>query len=107
MERGLTKECCTIKDEWDERAPIVLWDYKTSTKKLHKYTLFQLVYGREAFVPTKLITPNLYIAQVTHMTDDESVVERITELLALGKAQFLAYFYQTLEKDLDKRLSMT
>jgi hypothetical protein len=37
--------------------------------------MFQLVYGIEVVVPAEFITPRLYIAQVTHMTDDASIVE--------------------------------
>jgi hypothetical protein len=59
------------------RSSSVLWAYRTTTKKLHKYTPFQKVYGREAIVPAEFITPSLYIAQVTQMIDDESVVERV------------------------------
>jgi hypothetical protein len=64
----------------------MLWAYKTTTKKLHKYMPFQLVYGREGIVPTEFITPNLYIVHVTHMPDDKSVAERVTKLLALDEA---------------------
>jgi transposase InsO family protein len=98
LEKGLTKVCCTNRDDWDERVPVVLWAYMTTTKKLHKHTPFQLVYGREAVIPAEFITPSLYIAQVTHMTDDESVVEWVAELLELDEARFLANFHQTVEK---------
>ena len=73
LEKGLTKVCCTNREDWDDRVPVVLWAYRTNTKKLHRYTLFQLVYGREAVVPTKFITPSSYIAQITHMSEEESV----------------------------------
>jgi transposase InsO family protein len=86
LERGLTKVCCANRDDWDERVPTVLWAYRTTTKKLHKYTPFQLVYGREASCPTEFITPSLYIVHVTHMTNDESVAEWVTKLLALDEA---------------------
>jgi hypothetical protein len=45
MENGLTKLCCTNCEYLDERVPVVLWPYRITTKKLHKYTPFQLVYG--------------------------------------------------------------
>jgi hypothetical protein len=86
LERRLKKVCCTNRDDWDERVPIVLWAYRTTTKKLHQHTPFQLVYGREVVIPVDFITPSLYIVQVTHMTDDESVAEWITDLLELDEA---------------------
>jgi hypothetical protein len=70
----------------------------TTTKKLHKCTPFQLVYGQEATVPVEFITPILYIAQVTQMIDDESVAERVVELMELEEAKFLADFHETMEK---------
>jgi transposase InsO family protein len=45
LENGLTKVCCANCEDWDERVPMVLWAYQITTKKLHKYTPFQLVYG--------------------------------------------------------------
>jgi hypothetical protein len=56
LEKGLTKVCLLIKDDWDERVLLVLWAYRTTTKKLHRYTPFQLVYGREGVVPDEFIT---------------------------------------------------
>ena len=67
------KVCCANKEDWDDRLPIVLWAYRKTTKKLHKYNPFQLVYGKEVVVPAEFITPSLYIALITHMSDDESV----------------------------------
>jgi hypothetical protein len=67
------KVCCTNREDWDDRVPIVLWAYRMTTKNLHKYTPFYLVYGKEVVVPTEFITPTLYITQVTHMSEDESV----------------------------------
>jgi transposase InsO family protein len=52
LERGLMKVCCTNKEDLDDRVPTVLWVYRTITKKLHKYTPFQLFYGKEFMVPT-------------------------------------------------------
>jgi len=71
MERGLTKVCYVNREDWDGIVLAVLWAYRTTTKQLHKYTPFQLVYVKEFVVPTKFITPSLYIAWATHMIDDE------------------------------------
>jgi hypothetical protein len=77
---------------------MVLWAYRTTTKKLHRYTPFQLVYGKEAVVPTEFITPSLYIAQATCMTDEESVAQRLAELQELEETKFLEDFHQSVEK---------
>jgi transposase InsO family protein len=46
LERGLTKVCCANREDWDNRVPTFLWAYKTTTKKLHRYNPFHLVYGK-------------------------------------------------------------
>jgi hypothetical protein len=49
-------------------------------------------------VPTKFITPSLYIAQITHMSEDESVAERLMELHELEETRVLTYFHESVEK---------
>jgi hypothetical protein len=78
-----------------KKSQSVLWAYRMTMKKLHKYTPFQLVYGKEVVVPAKFITPSLYITHVTHMSEDESVAQRVTELQELDETRFLAEFHQT------------
>jgi hypothetical protein len=102
LERGLTKVCCANQEDWDDRVPAVLWAYRTTTKKLHRYTSFQLVYGKEAVVPAEFITPSLYIAQITHMSEEESVAQRLMELQELEETRFLADFHQSVEKERKK-----
>jgi hypothetical protein len=67
-------------------------------KKLHRYTLFQIVYRKEEVVPTKFITPSLYIAQATCMTDKELATQRLAELQELEETRFLADFHQLVAK---------
>jgi hypothetical protein len=45
-------------------------------------------------VPVEFITPSLYIAQATHMTKEESVAQRPTELKELEETRFLVDFHQ-------------
>jgi hypothetical protein len=40
MERGIIKVCCANREDWDDRVPTVLWDYRNTTKNLHRYTPF-------------------------------------------------------------------
>jgi transposase InsO family protein len=92
LERGLTKLCCANQEDWHDRVPTVLWAYRTTTKKLHKYMPFQLVYGKEVVVNVEFITPSLYIAHITHMLVEESVAQRLVELQELKETKFLADF---------------
>jgi hypothetical protein len=60
--------------DWDDKVLAVLWAYRTTKKKIHRYTSFQIVYGKEEVVPTKFITSCFHIAQITHMSEEESIV---------------------------------
>jgi hypothetical protein len=93
LERGLTKVCCINREDWDDRVPIVLWAYRTTRKKLHIYTPFKLVYGKEVVVLAEFITLSLYIAQITHMLEDELVAQRSMELQKIEETKFLANFH--------------
>jgi hypothetical protein len=104
LERGLMKVSFTNQEDWDDRVPTILWDYRTTTKKIHRYTPFQLVYGKEAMVPVEFITLSLYIAQITHMSKEELVSQRLMELQELGETMFLADFHQSVEKSMKKDL---
>jgi len=92
------KVCCANKEDWDDRVPTVLWDYRTTTNKLHKYTPFHLVYGKEVVVPAKFTTPSLYIGHVTHMSEEESIAQRLIELQEIEETRFLADFHQSVDK---------
>lgn len=59
LEKGLTKVMSTNMNKWDERILTTLWVYRKTVKILYKKTLFQLVYGREAVVPTEFILPSI------------------------------------------------
>jgi transposase InsO family protein len=38
--KRLTKVCYANQEDWDDRVPAILWAYKTTIKKLHRYTPF-------------------------------------------------------------------
>jgi hypothetical protein len=46
----------------------------------------------KSVVPTEFITPRLYIAHVTHMTDDESVVEWVVRVVGIGRSLIFGRF---------------
>ena len=74
LEIQLTKECSRIQDDWDDQILVVLWDYMTTTNKLHENMTFHIVYGRESIVLTKFVVLILYIMCATHIVKEYSVV---------------------------------
>ena len=94
LENALTKICNSQRNDWDLRVNVVLWAYRTTCKKLTRHTPFSLVYGQEAIMPMDYILPSLRIAQVTGMSDTDTVDERLAQLLALEEDRFIAGFHQ-------------
>ena len=78
LENSLTKICNNQINDWDLRVNTILWDYRTTCKKLTGHTPFILVYGQEVVMPMEYIIPSLRVAQITRMADTDTMNERLT-----------------------------
>ena len=55
----------------------MLWAYRTTCKKLTRWTPFMLVYGVEVVMPMEYIVPSLCIAAFIGMADCRALEERL------------------------------
>ena len=73
LTRGLTKIGNTDKDDWDDKIHVILWAYTTTYKRSKGETPFQLVYGKEAFVPIHFCQQNPMISDILHINVEHKI----------------------------------
>ena len=102
MEIAFIKICNVQRDDHDKRIPMVLWEYKTNSKRLTGQKPFRLVYGQEAIMPMEFIVPILRIVAMTNLTNINAVRSRFEELIELKEYIFIAGFHQNVQKSQQK-----
>lgn len=93
LHKGLGKICGVKLNVWDDKVPIVLWDYTTTYKRSFDHTLLKLVYGQEVFIPlhfrsnvSKVLTIFRYDRDNTEQKDNTSISD-----IYLDEIKFMHY----------------
>ena len=94
LEHSLTKFFNVQRDDWDERILVVLWDYKTTSKRLMQHTPCRLVYGKEVVMPMEFVVLSPRVALLTQIIEEDALKKRLDALLELEEDRFLAGFHQ-------------
>ena len=98
----MTKVFNAQRNDWDMCLPAMLWDYRTTCKKLTGQKHFRLVYGVEVVMLMEYIIPSLHIVAFIRMADHGALEESFAQLEELEEERFLVGFHQQIQKKREK-----
>ena len=94
------------KGLWPEEQPNVLWAYRTTAKTPIEETLFQLVYGSEAIIPTEVELTSYRVGNHDERKNDEAMrlqLDLLNEVRATAE-QRLARYQDLMAKHYNSRV---
>ena len=103
---NLKRRLDSKKGKWAEELPFVLWADRTTTKNATGQTLFSLVFGTEAVIPTEMVIPtartNLQTLEINNeiLTHDLDTVDEIRDLAKIRIAAYQQRIAKTYNKNI-------
>ena len=66
------------------------------------HTPFRLAYGQEVVMPMEYIVPSLRVATLTNMDDEDTMNQRLLQLVGMEEDRFIVGFHQQVQKEREK-----
>ena len=76
-----------------DKLPFALWGYRTSIRTSTRMTLYSLVYGMEAVLPTEIEAKSLRIILESQIPEAEWVKARYEQLILTDKKRLKALYH--------------
>ncbi|MCO5599032.1 hypothetical protein L7F22_053131 [Adiantum nelumboides] len=96
----ITKQVVSTPKEWDKHLEAALWSYRTSFRTSLGYTLYHLVFGKEAILPIEVQLASLRVLESGRETPKEQLQQRILDLerLELDRTSAIEFYATQAEK---------
>jgi len=77
------KICGLNRDNWDDKAPLILWAYRTTYKSSTRKEPFKLIYDQEAVIPLHFCANACrisFVLEFDHMVNTRQHLYQLNQL---------------------------
>jgi hypothetical protein len=102
LHKGLTNICSINKDDWDDKIPAILWEYRSSIQNIDWENSVQASLHQEALIPLQFWTNSDKVATVEKFDERKSMNNRLYQLNKLEEERLIAIHHQEVQKKQQK-----